>query len=105
VALYETRINVPLLVMTREEVLAAVDEAVGRDSRVRHEPERPAELEPIEHAEASIAFEAASQEVAEQLAEQLHSRALHAVLALLPPDAPEMGWTSGFSEPEVVAES
>ena len=44
---------------------------------------------------------AASEGVAQEIAAELHDRALRSVLALSPPDSPEQGWTSGFALPEL----
>lgn len=97
----------PLVGLTRERVLAALDEVLGEDVRVqsaRHEPEPRGEPDPIEHASATIVIEAPSAGAAMVIVEEIHDVALRQVMALVPPDAPEMGWTAGWQHPEPVSE-
>lgn len=97
----------PLVGLTGERVLAALDEVLGDDVRVhsvRHESEPRSEPDPIEHASATVLVDAPSTGAARAIVEEIHESALRQVMALVPTDAPEMGWTSGFQHPEPVSE-
>jgi hypothetical protein len=92
-AAYRTELNMPLVGMTAEAVLAAVRRALADGEDV----ERVKDNRSGEHVDVAVRFLALSPEAADRLAEDLHDRVLRAVLAAAPADR---GWTSGFGPPE-----
>jgi hypothetical protein len=93
VTAYTTQLNLPLVGMTGEAVLAEVRTALADGEHV----ERVEGNASGEHVDVTVRFAAPSPEAAERLAEALHDRALRAVLAAAPEDR---GWTSSFGPPE-----
>ena len=119
-ALFRSQLDVPLISFTREQVRSALDEVLDSDrriqrawhdneagagkSRTRHEAEMQGGLEPIEHVTATIVIDAPSASAAMVVVKEIYGLALRQVEALLPPDAPDAGWTSGWQHPEPVSE-
>ena len=92
-AAYTTKLNVPLVGMTGDAVLAEVRGPLAEGEDV----ERVEANRSGDHVDVSVRFDAASPEAADRLAADLHERALRAVLAAAPADR---GWTSSFGPPE-----
>jgi hypothetical protein len=91
---YVTELSMPLVGMSGDAVLAEVRRALADGERI----ERVAENQSGDHLDVAVQFLAASAEVAERLAAELHDRVLRAVLAAAPEDR---GWTSSFGPPEL----
>jgi hypothetical protein len=103
--LYRTRLEMPLVAMTRDAVLSIVEAALAAEARVESfqvEPESSDELDPVEHVSVTLRIDASSDAAAHRTAEALHDESLRRVLASVPPDGTERGWTSGFQLPEPV---
>jgi hypothetical protein len=92
-AAYTTELNLPLVGTTAAAVLVEVRGALADGEDV----ERVEDNRSGEHVDVAVRFLAPSSDAADRLAEELHDRALRAVLAAAPEDR---GWTSSFGPPE-----
>jgi hypothetical protein len=103
-AVYTSRLSMPLSGLSPEAVWSELQAALAADGRVAGvspEPEpHDDEDESIEHVSINVRFAAPSSSAAHQIASELHDAALQRVLASVPPESPIRGWTSSFQHPE-----
>ncbi len=94
----------PLLGMAVADVLAVVRSTLAEDEHalaVSAQLPLRGECDLEEHVPILIELSAASLRTARGIASDLHYKALQAVLASVPTDSSDKGWTSGFQNPEL----
>ena len=103
VPVYSTRLSLPLIGRGRESVFERARAALADDGRaldVREELPAPG---PVGHVDLVVELAAPSHGVAHAIVAELHQIALRAVLASVPADGPQPGWTSGFERPDLAS--